>query len=171
MKKGTVYWFVGREGAGKTTLGKIFFEELKKRDLNTVFLDGDELRAVFGGVAGHTLEERAQFAQRYSNLSKMLADQGFNVVCATVAMRREHRKWNENIENYKEIYVKVPTEVLFERDYKELYSKAKRGEIKDLMGVHIEIEEPENPTLVIENDGTKTLDEIKEVLKTKLLES
>ncbi|WP_286153976.1 adenylyl-sulfate kinase, partial [Sporofaciens musculi] len=32
-----VYWITGLSGAGKTTIGKIFFNKLKKNDPATVF--------------------------------------------------------------------------------------------------------------------------------------
>lgn len=45
---GTVYWITGLSGAGKTTIGRLFYEKLKRDFPNTVFLDGDILREVFG---------------------------------------------------------------------------------------------------------------------------
>lgn len=44
---GQVYWITGLSGAGKTTIGKIFYEKLRRKYANTVFLDGDMLREVF----------------------------------------------------------------------------------------------------------------------------
>ena len=49
-----VYWITGLSGAGKTTIGKLFYEELKTEHPNTVFLDGDMLRKVFGDDLGYT---------------------------------------------------------------------------------------------------------------------
>lgn len=63
-----VYWITGLSGAGKTTIGKLFYEELKTEHPNTVFLDGDMLRKVFGDDLGYTREERIKCAMRYSRL-------------------------------------------------------------------------------------------------------
>lgn len=51
---GTVYWITGLSGAGKTTIGKLLYEKIKEEHLNTVFLDGDTLRKVFGNDLGYS---------------------------------------------------------------------------------------------------------------------
>jgi adenylylsulfate kinase-like enzyme len=45
--------------------------------------------------------------------------------------------------------------VLVERDQKQLYSRALRGEVKDVMGVDLPVEEPRHPELIVENDGSE----------------
>ena len=103
-----VYWITGLSGAGKTTIGKLFYEKLKTEHPNTVFLDGDMLRKVFGDDLGYTREERIKCAMRYSRLCAMLQEQGMHVVCCTISMFDCVRDWNrENINNYREIYIKV----------------------------------------------------------------
>ena len=44
MKKGTVYFFTGLAGAGKTTIGGLFYRRMKERKNDLVLLDGDQLR-------------------------------------------------------------------------------------------------------------------------------
>ena len=46
--KGTVYFFTGLSGAGKTTVGSLFYRRLKNTKPNAVYLDGDEIRVAFG---------------------------------------------------------------------------------------------------------------------------
>ena len=41
-----VIWIIGLSGSGKTTIGKLIYKSLLKKK-NTVFLDGDEMRAVW----------------------------------------------------------------------------------------------------------------------------
>ena len=55
---------------------------------------------------------------------------------------------------FVEIYVKCPVEVCEQRDVKELYKKARKGEIKDFTGVNAPYEEPENPEIIIETNLT-----------------
>jgi len=167
--KGKVYWFTGLSGAGKTTIGTLFFKHLRSQKDNVVYLDGDVLREVFGGNHGHAIEERQLLAMRYSRLCNMLANQGADVVCATISMFHDVRSWNrENISNYVEVYVKVPIEVLIERDQKKLYSRSLRGEIKNVMGVDVDIEEPGSPDVTILNDGKKAPEIIIQDLLKKL---
>ncbi len=157
---GTVYWITGLSGAGKTTIGKMFYEKMKEKYPNTVFLDGDTLRKVFGDDLGYSKEERRKCAMRYSRLCTMLQEQGMNVICCTISMFDSVREWNrENICNYKEIYVKVSIETLKVRDQKGLYSGRTEEKQKEVVGIHMEIEEPKNPDLILENDGEKTPEE------------
>lgn len=155
-----VYWITGLSGAGKTTIGKIFYEKIREKYPNTVFLDGDILRKVFGDDLGYTKEERKKCAMRYSRLCDMLQKQGINVICCTISMFDSVREWNrENICGYREIYVKASMDTLKARDQKGLYSGVTQEKQKEAVGVHMEAEEPRNPDLVLQNDGLRTPEE------------
>lgn len=150
----TVYWITGLSGAGKTTIGKLLYEKLKSQYPNTVFLDGDTLRRVFGDDLGYTKEERRKCAMRYSRLCAMLQEQDMNVICCTISMFDSVREWNrENIQSYKEIYVKTSMEKLQERDQKGLYSGVTEEKEKEVVGIHMDMEEPKQPDLILYNDG------------------
>ena len=163
----TVYWITGLSGAGKTTIGKLFYEKLKSHYPNTVFLDGDTLRRVFGNDLGYTEEDRRMCAMRYSRLCAMLQEQDMNVICCTISMFDSVREWNrKNIQSYKEIYVKVSMKKLQERDQKGLYSGITEEKEKEVVGVHMEIEEPKQPDLILYNDGEYAPEEqVEEILR------
>lgn len=157
---GTVYWITGLSGAGKTTIGRLFYQRLKQEFPNTVFLDGDIMREVFGADIGYTETERRKCAMRYARLCHMLQKQDLNVVCCTVSMFDSVREWNrENIGEYKEIYIKVSMDTLYRRDQKGLYSGKTTESEKAVTGIQIPLEEPKNPDLVLENDGDRTPEE------------
>jgi len=167
--KSNLYWLTGLSGAGKTTIGNILYARLKKIKNNIVYLDGDLLREVFGNNQKYSPDERKNLAMCYSRLCKMLTEQGIDVVIATISMFHEVRKWNrENIENYNEIYIQVPLEVLIARDQKNLYSRALRGEIGHVMGIDVELEEPIAPDVIIKNDGSSSPENITDELIWKL---
>lgn len=158
---GTVYWITGLSGAGKTTVGKLFYQRLRKEFPNTVFLDGDTMRAVFGADLGYTESERRKCAMRYSRLCAMLQEQDVNVVCCTISMFDDVRQWNrENIEDYKEIYIKVSMDTLRRRDQKGLYSGSTTEKEKTVVGIQTVLEEPKQPDLVLENNGDRTPEEL-----------
>lgn len=155
--QGTVYWVTGLAGAGKTTISNRLYEEIKAVKPNVVLLDGDILRGIFARLDAHTLEDRKELAMQYCRLCKELAAQGIDVICATISLFRECHEWNrQSIEKYREIYLKVPMEVLIERDQKKLYSRALKGEVKNVWGIDLEVQEPANADMVINNDGSFT---------------
>ncbi len=121
---GTVYWFAGLSGAGKTLIGREVYERSLKLDQKKpIFLDGDQLRQVLPLGNRYDLKARESLALSYAKLSKMLSGQGFDVVCCTVSMFHFVREWSRsNIDNYVEVYIRVPFEVLIERNQKGLYT-------------------------------------------------
>ncbi len=158
MNSGKVYWITGLSGAGKTTIGKVFFQKLREQRDNVLFLDGDTLREVFGNDLGYGREDRLRCAMRYSRLCRLLSEQGQDVVICTISMFREVREWNRRyIEGYREIYIEVPMEILQSRNQKNLYRDG-----NDVVGVDLKLELPENPDLVVKNDGTMQPQELAE---------
>lgn len=166
---GTVYWVTGLAGSGKTSLGRLLRSRLHDRGTPAILLDGDAMRQVFGDTFGFAPADRRQLAMTYARMSLMLARQGFDVVCATVSMFQDVRDWNrQNIPSYCEIYLKVPMEVLRERDPKGLYSGAMRGELTDVMGVDLPVDEPRAPDFVLDHHGEVTPEVAVETLMRKL---
>lgn len=166
---GRLYWVTGLSGAGKTTIGQLLYKELKQKYPNTVIFDGDALRQAFGNDLGYSKEERFQCAMRYSRLCKLLVEQGMHVVCCTISMFDDVRQWNRtNISNYSEIYIEVPIEVLKERNQKGLYSNVHDGHTQNVVGMDLELELPKNPDIHFLNDGSKTPEELCQLLIKEL---
>lgn len=171
-KTGRVFWVTGLAGAGKTTIGRLLYEKLCREEKNTIFLDGDILRDVFQNMGGFSTKDRRIYASAYGRLCKMLSSQGMNVVCCTVSMFDEVRDWNRsNIPFYREIFLDVPLPVLKKRDQKGLYSKSARGEVKDVVGMDLNLEFPRNPDVRIENDGSLPPEAVVDVIWNNLSQS
>ena len=169
--KGTVYFFTGLSGAGKTTVGSLFYRRLKNTKPNAVYLDGDEIRVAFGEDVGYTNDERLRWAGRIFRVCKLLSDQGIDVVCCSIAMYQSVRAWNRaNIPNYKEIYLRVKPETLLARNQKGLYTGG-----HNVVGVDLPFDEPQTPDLIIQNDGERTpleaVEEIERVLYPNIVEN
>ena len=165
-EKGTVYFFTGLAGAGKTTIGGLFYQRLKERRPDAVLIDGDQTRTQAGHSASDgtvLLEDRytteARKAGAWGNFRRCrdLAARGTDVVVCSISMYTEIRAWNrENIEHYREVYLKVTRETLYKRDQKKLYSSG----TKNVVGVDLPWDEPGHSSIVVQNDGQETPEEI-----------
>ena len=161
MRLGRVYWVTGLSGAGKTTIGYLLHQRLLVKKDNVVLLDGDILREVYGHDLGYSEQERHQMAMRNARLCKMLAEQGIDVICCTIAMFDDVRQWNrKQIKDYIEIYLRVQWDTLYKRDQKGLYSK-KGGQV---VGKDMACELPKTADIVIDNDGLLTPEEVCQII-------
>ena len=174
-EKGTVYFFTGLAGAGKTTVGSLFYERLKEKSPRAVLLDGDQLRGAAGDFClktgavlkedRYTTEARRSGAYKTFERCRDMAAQGVDVVVCSISMYADVRRWNrENLEKYREIYIKVSRETLYKRDQKKLYSSG----AKNVVGVDLPYDEPETPDAVVQNDGQETPEAIVERLVREL---
>lgn len=146
-----VFWITGLSGAGKTTLAKALAGLLKPRMPNLVVLDGDAVRAIFGGSLGHRIEDRIVQVRRLQAIAKMLEEQGIVVIVAVLYALPELLAWNRaNFACYKEVYIKAPLEFLQKRDDKGLYAAAAAGSLPNVVGLDIPWIAPPAPDMVID---------------------
>ncbi len=165
-----VIWLIGLSGAGKTTIGEKLYKRVNLFNSNTVYLDGDILRDVWGDNLGHDIESRSINAHRLSHLSSMLDKQGVNVIAAVLSIFPEWQTWNRNnIQDYFEIFLDVPFDIVKKRDAKGIYQKAERGEINNVVGVDIPFTSPRSPDLTL--SPPEVLEHPDEVLNSILSDS
>jgi adenylylsulfate kinase len=145
QKNGSVVWVTGLSGAGKTTLAEKISSDLRSSGWNVVLLDGDVLREALGIETQHNTEDRLAIAKKYSNICQIIASQGFVVVIATISMFAEVHSWNrQNLPGYIEVFLKVPITELKRRDAKGIYKKFQNGEAKNISGLDLAVDEPQN---------------------------
>jgi adenylylsulfate kinase len=146
-----VIWLTGLSGAGKSTLCEALYARLKPLHPCLVKLDGDEIRAAFGGDLGHAEADRVRQIGRVQGLARILAEQKIDVLVAALYANPELLEWNRaNLPGYFEIYLRSDVAFLSTRDGKGLYGRAQRGEMKDVVGVDIPWREPVRPDMVID---------------------
>jgi adenylylsulfate kinase-like enzyme len=152
---GRVIWITGLSGAGKSALAHELVARLRASGDVVVMLDGDELREVFGAVSvnlkNHSREARLALAIQYAHMCRILAQQGLTVVIATISLFKKVHVWNRaNLPGYFEVYLKVPVEELRRRDPKGIYCRFDAGELTDVAGLDVPIDEPEAADWVVE---------------------
>ena len=152
-----VIWTTGMSGAGKTTLNKALFAELKPHVPHMVLIDGDQIRAAFGHDLGHEEKDRIVQIKRIQNIAKILSDQGLVVLVGALYCNSDLMAWNrENFQEYFEIYLNVSLNTLKTRDTKGLYAMAERGDMHNVVGIDIPWQAPLAPDLIINADLPET---------------
>lgn len=169
QESGRVIWITGLSGAGKSTLAAEVVNRLRAQGDAVVMLDGDELREVFGAAAtnaqNHGREGRLALAFQYAHLCRVIANQGLTVVIATISLFKEIHAWNrENLPGYFEVYLKVPLEELRRRDPKGIYRRFDAGELADVAGLDLLIDEPEAADWVVELEPLRPVDTVAQEL-------
>lgn len=162
------FWVTGLSGAGKSTFSKSVCAFLDKNNIPHIYLDGDHLRSAIASDLQYSKEDRKIAAFRYARLCQLIASQKMTVVCSTISMFDEVREFNRlNNENYIEIFVDTPMEILKNRNQKKLYSSSQAT-----VGIEIVPELPKNSSYIIQNDESKSFEqlnlELEAYLKQKL---
>ncbi|MFN8700957.1 MAG: adenylyl-sulfate kinase [Rhodospirillales bacterium] len=166
-----VIWLIGLAGSGKTTIGRQLYAALKTRTNSTVFLDGDQFRAIMGNDLGHSFDDRRRNGERMLQLCAFLDAQNIDVVCCILSIFPEHRLvCRQTFSCYAEIYIDVSMEELIRRDQKGLYTGALAGRVKNVIGIDLPFVPPENPDLIIDNskarnDFSSTVNDILSVIE------
>ena len=159
MSQGVTLWFTGLSGAGKSTLANKVADELRRRTVRVVILDGDEVRTNLSKGLGFSKEDRDTNIKRIGYVCKLLTRNGVVAISAAISPYREVRDYNRNeIGSFVEIYVTCSIEALTQRDVKGLYKKALAGEIKNFTGISDPYEAPLKPEITV-NSGTQSVDE------------
>ncbi len=162
---GQTIWITGLSGSGKTTLATHVVDGLARCGVPVILLDGDELRLALGqdeNAGYHSRESRLGMAKKYSNLCNLIASQGFTVVMSTISLFHEIHAWNrQNLSNYFEIYLRVPLDELKRRDSKQIYSRFEAGDIRDVVGLDLPMDEPQNPHWLVDFHESVSIEEIK----------
>jgi len=173
---GRVIWITGLSGAGKTTVAIELAERLRGAGQAVVSLDGDDLRRVWGDSptdeAGYGREERIALGIRYARLAKLLSSQNLIVIVATISLFREVHIWNrENIPRYFEVYLRAPLDELRRRDPKGIYRRYEAGELKNVAGLDLDVDEPDCPDLLLDFMPPRTARAMAEEVHSHLIES
>jgi len=171
--RGAVVWFTGLSGAGKSTLAQALERDLFHHGMHTYVLDGDNIRHGLNSNLGFSPEDRVENIRRVSEVAKLMADAGAVVITAFISPYRMDRRRAREIAlegnaEFIEVFVDAPLEVCEARDPKNLYKKARAGEIREFTGIDAPYEAPEDPEIVVRTDQ-QTVDESVATILEQLL--
>jgi bifunctional enzyme CysN/CysC len=161
--RGAVVWLTGLSGAGKSTIAHALERELFNRNFHVYVLDGDNIRHGLNANLGFSPEDRVENIRRVAEVAKLMADSGLVVITAFISPYRSDRRRAREITleggcDFVEVFVDAPLEVCERRDPKQLYKKARAGQIKEFTGIDAPYEAPEDPE-ILTRTADATLDE------------
>jgi len=162
-----VIWMTGLSGAGKTTIAKNLEAELLAQGYLAQILDGDNIRSGINNNLSFSEEDRFENIRRIAEISKLYVQGGVICINSFISPTGKIREMAKRIigkDDYIEIYVNAPLEVCEDRDVKGLYSKARRGEIKDFTGIDSPFEEPLNPDVEVNTDIQTAKESVQQIL-------
>ncbi len=188
--KGCVIWFTGLSGSGKSTVANTLDHKLHHFNLQSVVLDGDNVRHGLNAGPGMLKNTHGdEFSQRFGlgfsaidreenirrigAVAEIFAQTGVIALTAFISPYRIDRDKVRNTLNegeFVEVFVDTPIEVCEQRDPKGLYKKARAGEIKGFTGIDDPYEEPLAAELVLmaaEKTPDVLADEVIDYLKDK----
>ncbi len=155
-------------GAGKSTVSERVLQRMKDAGAKVELLDGDIVRTHLSKGLGFTKEDRDINIRRIGFVCQLLSRNGVIALVAAISPYRAVREEvRSQIENFVEVYVHCPIEVLAERDVKGLYKKALAGEIPSFTGVSDPYEPPLAPEVTIDS-SRENVEESVEKVWTKL---
>jgi adenylyl-sulfate kinase len=155
--KGCMVWLTGLPGSGKSTLSRVIERELFGRGLNAFALDGDNLRHGLNSNLGFSPSDRTENIRRAAEVGSLLATAGYIAIVALISPYRRDRLGAREIARvgafeFVEVFVDAPLKICEQRDPKNLYRRARAGEIRGLTGIDAPYEPPENPEIHLHTD-------------------
>jgi len=150
---GSVLWFTGLSGSGKTTTAQQVYARLREIGRPVELLDGDAVRAAIGRGLGFSRSDRLENIQRIAYIANLLSGHGITVLVSAITPYKEMRDYlRSHVKGYVEVYVNCSLEQCEARDVKGLYAKARRQEIPQFTGISDAYEIPEQPDLTIDTE-------------------
>ncbi len=143
-------WFTGLSGAGKSTIANLVEKKLLASGQHTYLLDGDNVRHGLNKDLGFTDEDRVENIRRVAEVARLMTDAGLIVLVSFISPFRAERQMARALfapGEFVEVFVDTPLAVAEQRDVKGLYTKARRGELRNFTGIDSPYEVPERPEL------------------------
>jgi bifunctional enzyme CysN/CysC len=167
--KGAVVWLTGLSGSGKSTLSRAIERELFRRGMHTYVLDGDNIRYGLNSNLGFSPADREENIRRVAEVARIMGDAGTVAITAFISPYRADRRGAREIAKkagipFVEVFVDAPLAVCEQRDPKNLYKKARAGEIKEFTGIDAPYEAPEQAEIVVHTDRESAAESITAIL-------
>jgi bifunctional enzyme CysN/CysC len=162
-----VVWFTGISGAGKSTVAREVERRLFDAGVQTMLLDGDQLRHGLCGDLGFSPADRTENIRRVGEVARLFFEQGAVVLCTFVSPYRRDRERVRSLfpeGSFIEIHVHCDLDEARRRDPKGLYTRAASGQVANLTGVSAPYEAPAEPDVALDTGVLTVAESVERVL-------
>jgi bifunctional enzyme CysN/CysC len=171
--RGCIVWMTGLSGSGKSTLAQALEQRLLSSGILSAVLDGDVLRTGLSRNLGFTADDRSENLRRATELAIHLADAGVVVIAALISPFRADRalaaeRAKERGVPFAEIFINASLSECERRDPKQLYKKARAGQIPQFTGIDSPYEAPVAPDMEIRTDRTSVAESVERLAEMTL---
>ncbi|MBE0649272.1 MAG: sulfate adenylyltransferase subunit CysN [Bacteroidales bacterium] len=149
-QKGATIWITGLHGSGKNELAFLLEKHLIESGAKIVLLDGKSMRSGLSRELDHSLPDRAENLRRVAHIVKVLNDQGILCICSFTSPDKNLRQQVSEIigpERFHTIYMDADLNYCREHVDDDLYERFDANEAKNIPGLDISYDIPENPIL------------------------
>lgn len=163
-----VLWFTGLSGSGKSTIANAVAQRLYEEQVNSYVLDGDNMRFGLNSNLGFSAADRQENIRRVGEVSKLFVDAGVITLTAFISPYQADRDQVRDLlaaGEFVEIFVDTPLAVCEERDVKQLYAKARRGDIKGFTGIDAPYEAPTQPEITIDTSKQPLSESVEQIMR------
>jgi adenylylsulfate kinase len=159
---GWCVWITGLPGSGKSVIAQALLSQLEQQDVYAQLVSIDVLRKVVTPKPTYSEKERDMVYASIAFVSKLLTQNGVNVIIDATANRQRYRDYaRKQIPRFLEVYVRCPLEICIERETKRgktfmaprnIYKKAFTGKSETVPGIGVPYEQPQNPEVRVDSD-------------------
>jgi adenylylsulfate kinase len=149
---GHVFWIFGLSGAGKSTLASGLIDDLRRRNVPVLPIDGDVVRRGLSLGLGFSDTDRTENLRRAAEVARLGADAGLCVVASFITPLESQRQLIGEIvttDRLSMIFADAALEVCRQRDVKKLYARAAAGEVQHMTGIGSAFEIPTRTHLTL----------------------
>ena len=167
-QKPLVVWMTGLSGSGKSSIANALEKKMAHMKLHTYLLDGDNLRLGLNKDLAFTKSDRIENIRRVGNVAKLMTDAGLIVITSLISPYISERKMVRKMfekDEFIEVFIDTPLDVVIKRDVKGLYAKAISGKLKNFTGIDSEYQVPKKPEIHIKTSDLSINDAADEILK------
>lgn len=166
--KSKIIWFTGLSGSGKTTLSNYISNHLKNKKFKVKKIDGD----VFRKKNNVTKFNKSSIIKNNLSIINYIdrIKEEFNFIIVSVISPLKKTRifaYKKFKKNYFEVYTKCNLKELMNRDTKNLYKKAKKNIISNLIGFNstIKYERTYHKKIVVNTDRETIKESANKIIK------